>query len=108
MIMRLPHDRKSPIYGKLSPVPSGAFCCSRLSSPVEYSLEQSSSRTKPPASRAGVHARAAWHKPDGAVVYFLCFQEQLASVPDGVTVHFVGKASAEMRRYKFKLIKLAA
>jgi hypothetical protein len=29
-------------------------------------------------------------------------------VPVGVTVHVVGKASAELRRFKHRLVKLAA
>jgi hypothetical protein len=34
--------------------------------------------------------RAAWQKCDGTIVYFICFEEQLAAVPAGVTVHRVG------------------
>jgi hypothetical protein len=54
------------------------------------------------------YGRAAWQKPDGVVVYFICFAEQLAIVPAGVTVHVVGKASTELRRFKRKLVTLAA
>ena len=52
--------------------------------------------------------RAAWHKPDGTVVHFLCFEEQLAIVGPGATMHVVGKASPELRRFKHKMVKLAA
>jgi hypothetical protein len=52
--------------------------------------------------------RAAWLKMDGVTVYFICFAEQLTAVPLGVTVHIVGKASAELRRFKHRLVKLAA
>ena len=52
--------------------------------------------------------RAAWLKADGVTVYFMCFIEQLAALPAGVTVHVVGKASAELRRYKRTVVKLAA
>jgi hypothetical protein len=34
--------------------------------------------------------RAAWLKADGTMVCFICLDEQLAAVPDGVTVHRVG------------------
>jgi hypothetical protein len=30
--------------------------------------------------------RAGWRKPDGTVVYFICFVEQLAAVKLGTTV----------------------
>ena len=52
--------------------------------------------------------RAAWHKPDGTVVHFLCFEEQFAVVGAGATVHVVGKSPAELRRLKRKSAKLAA
>ena len=36
--------------------------------------------------------RAEWHKPDGTLVCFICLAEQLAMVPEGSTVHYVGEA----------------
>jgi hypothetical protein len=49
---------------------------------------------------ARLHGRQPW--------YSICFAEQLTAVPVGVTVHVVGKASAELRRFKHRLVKLAA
>jgi hypothetical protein len=31
---------------------------------------------------------------------FICFAEQIAIIPAGETVHFIGKAPAELRRLK--------
>ena len=52
------------------------------------------------ASRVGVRAVAPWHKPDGTVVYFLCFEKQHTIVPGGDTFHVVGKAPTGLRRLK--------
>jgi hypothetical protein len=39
--------------------------------------------------------RAAWLKADGTMVCFICLDEQLAAVPEGVTVHRVkGRCSS--------------
>ena len=40
--------------------------------------------------------RAAWLKADGTMVCFICFEEQLAAVPDGVKVHRIGQANRRM------------
>jgi hypothetical protein len=63
----------------------------------------------PPASMAG-DGRCEWHKPDGTVVYFICFAEQLAIIPAGGTLHVVGNAPAGLRRLKriCTLVALAA
>jgi hypothetical protein len=42
--------------------------------------------------------RTAWLKVDGTIVCFICLAEQLAVVPDGATVHVVGKPPADLRR----------
>jgi len=42
--------------------------------------------------------RTAWLKADGTIVCFICLAEQLAVVPDGATVHVVGKRPAGLRR----------
>ena len=44
------------------------------------------------------NGRADWHKPDGTVVHFIYLPEQLAIVPNGATVHVVGKCPAGLRR----------
>ena len=44
------------------------------------------------------NGRADWHKPDGTTVYFVCLAEQLAVVPDGATVHVVGKRPDGLKR----------
>ena len=44
--------------------------------------------------------RAAWRKPDGTVVYFTCFVEQLAAVESGMTVHVVGRPVEALRVLK--------
>jgi hypothetical protein len=47
--------------------------------------------TKPPANRAGNRAEEpSGANPDGTMVYFVCFEEQLAAVPAGAKVHGVG------------------
>jgi hypothetical protein len=44
--------------------------------------------------------RAAWRKPDGTVVYFTCFVEQLAAVEAGMTVHVIERSKEAMRVLK--------
>jgi hypothetical protein len=45
-----------------------------------------------------IYAARGRYKPDGTMVYFICLAEQLAVVPDGATVHVVGKRPAGLRR----------
>jgi hypothetical protein len=49
--------------------------------------------------------RAAWRKPDGTVVYFICLVEQLAAVKPGTTVYVLGRLPSEASR---KLKKIGA
>jgi hypothetical protein len=81
-----------------------------MSNPVEYLFAASFTVADQAARKQGWRpcGRTAWNKPDGTLVYFICLAEQLAIVPAGVTVHVVGKVSAELRRFKRKLVKLAA
>ena len=44
------------------------------------------------------NGRTSWLKVGGTTVYFIAFAEQLAVVPDGATVHVVGKRPAGLRR----------
>jgi hypothetical protein len=76
-----------------------------MSKPDEYLFAAAFAVADQAARKQGWRpcGRAEWHKPDGTVVYFICFAEQLAIIPAGVTVHVVGKASAELRRFKHKL-----
>jgi hypothetical protein len=46
------------------------------------------------------HGRAAWLKPDGTIVYFICLEEQLAAVPTNVIIHVIGEPPAALRRRK--------
>ena len=77
---------------------------------VEYLFAASFSVGDQAARKQGWRpcGRAAWQKADGTSVFLICLAEQLAAVPAGVTVHVVGKPSFELRRYKCKLVKLAA
>ena len=44
--------------------------------------------------------RAAWRKPDGTVIYPICFVEQLAAVEPGRIVHVLGRPSEALRKLK--------
>lgn len=46
------------------------------------------------------NSRAAWRKPDGTVVYFTCFVEQLAAVEPGMTVHVINRSKEALRVLK--------
>ena len=52
--------------------------------------------------------RVGWQKPDGTVVHFICFIEQIAIVPKDETVHFVGEASPALKRFKRRWSKIPA
>ena len=66
---------------------------------IEYLFAASVTIADQAARRQGWHpnGRADWHKLDGTVVHFNCLAEQLAVVPDGATVHVVGKRPAGLR-----------
>ena len=67
---------------------------------IEYLFAASISVADQAARKKGwrPNGRADWYKPDGTMVYFICLAEQLAVVPDGATVHVVGKRPAGLRR----------
>jgi hypothetical protein len=71
-----------------------------MSSQVEYLFAVSLSVADQAARKQGwqPNGRTAWLKVDGTTVYFICLAEQLAVVPDGATVHVVGKRPAGLRR----------
>ena len=46
------------------------------------------------------YGRGAWRKPDGTVVCFTCFIEQLAAVKAGMTVHVLGRHDQALRALK--------
>jgi hypothetical protein len=73
-----------------------------MSSQVEYLFAATVALADQVARKQGwrPRGRADWLKPDGTVVCFICLAEQLAIVPAGTTVHFVGKEPAELRRLK--------
>jgi hypothetical protein len=73
-----------------------------MSSSVEYLFAAAFSVADHAARKQGWRpcGRAAWLKPDGTSVLFICLAEQLAAVPAGATVHVVGKLSSELRRMK--------
>jgi hypothetical protein len=52
--------------------------------------------------------RAGWKKPDGTVIHFISFIEQIAIVPQDATVHFVGDASPALKRFKRRWAKIPA
>ena len=43
------------------------------------------------------YGRGAWRKPNGTVVCFTCFIEQLAAVEAGMTVHVLGQHAPALR-----------
>ena len=51
--------------------------------------------------------RTGWQKPDGTVVHFICFIEQMAIVPKAATVYLVGEALPGLARFKRNWMKLA-
>jgi hypothetical protein len=51
--------------------------------------------------------RTGWQKPDGTVVHFICFIEQMAIVPKAATVYLVGEALPGLARFKRNWTKLA-
>jgi hypothetical protein len=82
---------------------AGILCYhAAMSRPFEYLFAVSLSVADQAVRKKGRRqsGRAAWQKPDGAIVYFICFEEQLAIVPAGATVHVVGKRPAAIRRLK--------
>ena len=60
-----------------------------MSSSVEYLFVAALSVADQAARKKGWRqsGRAAWLKADGTTVYFICSEEQLATVPAGVKVH---------------------
>jgi hypothetical protein len=62
-----------------------------MSNAAEYLFAVSLTVADQAARKLGWRAngRAAWSKPDGTAVYFICLEEQLAAVPAGVKVHRV-------------------
>jgi hypothetical protein len=46
--------------------------------------------------------RSGWKKPDGTVIHFISFVEQIAIVPKAATVYVVGERSPELARFKRK------
>jgi hypothetical protein len=62
-----------------------------MSSTVEYLFAASLTVADQAARKKGWRpsGRAKWLKADGAMVCFICFEEQLAAVPAGAKVHRV-------------------
>ena len=79
-----------------------------MSTPVEYLFAAAFAVADQAARKQGWRpsGRAAWQKPDGTVVCFVCFAEQLAVIPGGATVYVVG-ATPRLKR-SCTLVALAA
>src|SRR5262245_13708591 len=45
-------------------------------------------------------SRAGWQTPEGQTVHFICFEEQLAIVPDDATIYVIGRPPAALRHHK--------
>lgn len=80
-----------------------------MSNPVEFLFAATVTVADKAARAQGWRSRgrADWLKPDCTVVLFICIAQQLAAVPAGATVHFVGKPPAELRRLKRRCILAA-
>jgi hypothetical protein len=65
-----------------------------MESSVEYLFAAAINDADQAARKLGWRpsGRTAWQKPDGTVVCFVCFAEQLAVIPAGATVYVVGAA----------------
>ena len=82
-----------------------------MSSQVEYLFAISLTVADQAACKQGwrPYGRTQWNKPDGTAVLFICFEEQLAVVPAGTTVHVIGKVSAVLRHFnRITLTTIAA
>ncbi len=77
---------------------------------VEYLFAAAVAEADQAARKQGwlPRGRAGWQKPDGTVIHFICFVEQIAIVPKDATVHLVGEASPELKRFKRKWATLPA
>ena len=62
---------------------------------------------KPHGSRVVASRSAGWQKPDGTVIHFISFVEQIAIVPKETTIYLVGEAWPALARFKRKWTKLA-
>ena len=49
---------------------------------------------------------AGWQKPNGTVVHFISFIEQIAIVPKDATLYVVGELTPELSRFKRKWTNL--
>jgi hypothetical protein len=81
-----------------------------MGSPVEYLFAVAIGDADLAARRQGwqPRGRAGWQKPDGTVVHFICFIEQMAIVPKAATVYLVGEALPGLARFKRNWTKLPA
>jgi hypothetical protein len=78
---------------------------------VEYLFAAAVAEADQAARKQGwlPRGRAGWQKPDGTVIHFIPFIEQIAIVPKDATVHFVGEASTPaLKRFKRRWAKIPA
>jgi hypothetical protein len=75
-----------------------------MASSVEYLFAADIRMADRAARGQGWHpyGRTGWIKPDGNVVHFICFEEQLSVVGTDVTIYFVGELSWQLKRFKQK------